>query len=279
MKKRNALTLVEVLLIISILIFMLAIVIPAFQYQKPKEYCRSNLKQLTIAHIMYSDDNDGQFVNGAAGMSRPNEPTWIGRDWDPNYMQGEQLSEKKQIEAIKAGALYPYCKNEKIFKCERGQKGYKRTYSIVDSLNGVPQPGNPMGRGQMKVMDKVIGKNRGQLRRAHDRAVFICVGWSAPGSYGVYYDKEKWWDPPPLRHWKGTTVAFLDANVQYLKWRGEETIKLSESAGPTKLHQHVEPKTVEGKADLQMVQESVWGELGYTPSVKVNKNVPYYFSD
>ena len=265
MNKRNALTLVELLVVIGVLFFLLAIVMPAFQYQKPKVRCRSNLKQLSLAWVMYSDENDGKFVNGAAGMSRPNEPAWVGRDWDPNYMQDKQLSEKKQIEAIKTGALYPYCKNEKVFKCPQSQKEFKRTYSIVDSLNGVPQPGNPMGRGPVEVMDKLIVKNRGKLQYAHMRAVFICVGWTAPGSYGVYYDKEKWWDPPPMQHLKGTTVSFADAHVVYWKWKGKETIELFNNAGPTPLSQHVSPTTREGKGDLQMVQKAVWGKLGYEP--------------
>lgn len=233
-----------------------------------RSICLSNLKSLALAWLMYADDNDGMIVNGAAGISRPNEPAWVGRDWDPNYMLGKKLSENKQTEVIKAGVLWPYCKNEKIYQCPQGQKGYNRTYSIVDSLNGVPQPDNPMGRGPKEVMKKLIIKHRSLLRRPYKRIVFIDEGWSAPGSYPVYYDKEKWWDLPPVRHEEGTTVCFADAHAhaEYWQWKGEETIKLGKSAGLTQLSQHVAPKTVEGKEDLQNVQKAVWWELGYTPS-------------
>lgn len=231
---------------------------------KRRSVCLRNLKMLTLAWVLYYDDNDGRIINGAAGISRPNEPAWVGRDWDPNYMHGKRLSEKKQQAAIKAGLFWPYCKNEKIYQCPQGQKGYNRTYSVVDSLNGVPQPDNPMGRGPKEVMKKLIIKHRSLLRRPYKRIVFIDEGWAAPGSYPVYYDKEKWWDPPPVRHEEGTTVCFADAHTEYWKWKGEETIKLGKIVDPTQRRQHVEPKTVDGKKDLQKVQKAVWGKLGYT---------------
>jgi len=233
---------------------------------KRRSVCLRNLKMLVLAWVMYADDNDGMIVNGAAGISRPNEPPWVGRDWDPNYMQGKRLSEEKQIAAIKAGLFWPYCKNEKIYQCPQGQKGNNRTYSVVDSLNGVPQPDNPMGRGPKEVMKKLIIKRRSLLRRPHKRIIFIDVGWSSPGSYAVYYDKEKWWDPPPVRHEEGTTMSFADGHSEYWKWEGKKTVKLGESAGPTQLSRHVSPTTQKGKEDLQKVQKAVWGKLGYIVS-------------
>ncbi|MHC4113583.1 MAG: hypothetical protein ACYSUY_21120, partial [Planctomycetota bacterium] len=112
-----------------------------------RSVCLVNLKSLAVAWIIYHADNDGKIVNGAAGISRPNEPAWVGRDWDPNYMLGKKLSKNKQKKAIKTGALWPYLRNLESYQCPQGQKGYNRTYSIVDSMNGVPQPDNPKDRG------------------------------------------------------------------------------------------------------------------------------------
>ena len=274
MDERTGLIRIEVVVVLGCVVFML-ITLGALGNGASEEarrlemrsVCLSNLKSLALAWLMYADDNQGMIVNGAAGISRPNEPAWVGKDWDPNYMEGKQLSENKQTEAIKAGLFWPYCKNEKIYRCPQGQKGHNRTYSIVDSLNGVPQPDNPMGRGPKEVMKKLIIKHRSLLRRPYKRIVFIDDGWAAPGSYPVYYDKEKWWDPPPLRHEEGTTVCFADSHAEYWKWKSEETIELGKNAGPTQISQHAEPKTVEGKEDLQKIQMAVWWELGYTPSV------------
>jgi hypothetical protein len=269
MKKRNALTLVEVLVIIGVLVILLSIM--TIVLQRPRgphltSYCLFNLKNLTLAWMMYADDNDGKIVNGAAGVERLNEPAWTGKDWTDDYRQGGILDPNDHIAAIKAGALWPYVKSIGAYRCSV-MRERKRTYSIVDSMNGVPQPGNPMGRGPTEIIDKLIAKDRRQVRSPHTRAAFLCVGWVAPGSYGVYYDKEKWWDLPSVRHdnnW--TIVCYADSHGQFWKWKGKETIELFKAADPTQLSEHFSPATHKGKEDLQMVQKAVWGELGYTPS-------------
>lgn len=269
MNRTNALTLVEVLVVIGVLVLLLAIVMPVLERPRGElshgYLCLCNLRDLTIAWTIYADDNDGRIVNGAAGNERLNEPAWTGKDWADDYREGGALDPNEQEEAIKSGALWSHVKSVGAYRCPTTMPENIRTYSIVDSLNGVPQPGNPMGRGPTEVMDKLIEKSRRQIRRPHERIVFIDEGWAAPGSYGVYYDKEKWWDPPPVRHRKGTTVSFADAHAGHWKWKGEETVTLGKSAGPTQLRQHIEPKTVEGKEDLQKMQEAVWGKLGYEP--------------
>jgi type II secretory pathway pseudopilin PulG len=270
MKKRNALTLVEVLLIIGILIFLLVILIPAFERQpRPARtiVCLHNLKQLSLAWVIYADDNDGKIINGAAGNERLSEPSWTGKDWADDYREGGALAPKEQEEAIRSGTLWPYIKNVKYYCCPTSISEKMRTYSIVDSLNGVPQPGDPKGRGPAEAIDKLIVKDLRQIRDPNMKAAFTCVGWTAPGNYGVYYDKEKWWDLPYVQHGiNRTTVSFMDGHVDRWKWKGEETVKLGKSMGPKQLSQHVEPQTVEGKEDLQKVQMAVWGKLGYNPS-------------
>ncbi len=273
MKTKTGFAKKDVLVVLGCIIFMLATlgaigngVSEEARRLERRSVCLGNLKSLALAWLMYTDDNQRMIVNGAAGISRPNEPAWVGRDWDPNYMLGKKLSENKQTDAIKAGLFWPYCKNEQIYQCPQGQKGHNRTYSIVDSMNGVPQPDNPRGRGPKEVMKRLIIKNRSLIRRPHTRIVFIDEGWSAPGSYPVYYDKEKWLDLPPVRHEEGTTVSFADSHAEHWKWKGEETVKLGRSADLTQFRRHVEPKTVEGKEDLQKVQKAVWGKLGYNPS-------------
>jgi hypothetical protein len=278
MDKRRGLTRTEVV-VISAVAFVICIVLLMFstlsnEYphpHTPTDYCLSNLKQLSLAWIMYADDNDGKFVNGMAGIDRQKdsvviEKAWTGKDWADDYRQGGTLDPKKQEEAIKAGALWPYVKNIKAYRCPKSMPENMRTYSIVDSMNGIPQPDNPMGRGPKEVMKKLIIKHRSLLRRPYERIVFIDEGWAAPGSYAVYYDKEKWWDLPSVRHSYMTAVSFADAHSEYWKWKGEETIKLGRSSELTQFRQHVVPKTVEGKEDLQKMQKAVWGELGYTPS-------------
>ena len=238
----------------------IGLLIPALngaREQGKRAVCLNNLRQLTLAWIVYADENDDKLVNGAAGSSRVGELHWVGKDWHDDYKSGEQLPEDQQISEIKKGALWPYCKNVKLYHCPAGFQGDIRTYSIVDSMNGVPRPRTKE--------DHVWVKRRMQIPSRDKRMVFLDVGRAAPDSFAVYYDKEQWWDPPPIRHGKGTNVSFADGHSEYWKWKGKETIKLGKTADRTRPLSNIIPQSPESKEDLHRLQKAVWGKLGYTP--------------
>ena len=106
----TGLMLMEVLVVIGVLAFLLAIVITALQRHRgpPRGYrvvCLNNLRQLALAWIIYADDNDDKIVNGMAGSDRASELPWVGKDWHDDYKSGAQLPEDQQISEIKKGAL------------------------------------------------------------------------------------------------------------------------------------------------------------------------------
>lgn len=273
MEKKNALTLVEVLVIIVVIVCTVLFSIHMSNLNHSRKrglgrraVCLSNLKDLALAWVMYADDNDGDLVNGMAGIDRVDNstspPTILERAWIgpiPLNNGNPTIDIRTQEKRIQEGALWEYVRNPKVFRCPAGKVNHLVTYQIVDSMNGFQQPDT--------VAERVWASKRGELSRPGNKIVFIDIGEVRSSSYHVSYREAKWLDMPPLRHHQGVTVGFADAHAEYWKWKGKETIKLGESAGPTQISQHVEPKTVEGKEDLQKMQRAVWGELGYTPSV------------
>jgi len=228
--------------------------------------CMSHLKQLWLAWGVYADDHEGKLVNAMAGKDREqdgvvSEKAWVGKDWGEGYRNGAKLAEQKQVEAIEAiaaGALFPYLQAESIYRCPKGEEGQMRTYSIVDSMNGVD-------RDRTKE-DGVWINDRGNVRKPNLRLVFVDVGWAMPESFAVHYDKEQWWALPPVRHIRGTTLSFADGHAEYWRWKAGETVKLGESTGGGSSDENTVPQTAEGKEDLHRFQKGVWGKLGYTPS-------------
>jgi len=69
--KNKAFTLVEMLVVISIITMLMAILMPALGKARAGTwalFCKSNLHQILIANISYAADNDGFFVPAASDM-------------------------------------------------------------------------------------------------------------------------------------------------------------------------------------------------------------------
>ena len=228
--------------------------------------CLNNLRQLTLAWTQFAEDNDGFIVNGAPyGIPCQADPgfgdhmgeiPWTGTDWATGWGYGEQLPEACQKSAIRAGALWPYCQELKLYRCPTGYPGEMRNYAIVDGMNGRKRFGTYAGVHWVKLMS--------QIHKPQDRAVFIDEGWVSPDSYGVYFLQERWWDSPPVRHNDGATLSFADGHTEYWKWKGADSIAHGRASDQGYLG-HFSPLTPEGFEDLQRLQIAVWGELGYTP--------------
>jgi prepilin-type N-terminal cleavage/methylation domain-containing protein/prepilin-type processing-associated H-X9-DG protein len=284
MHKRKGFTLIELLVVIAIIAILMAMLMPVLnrvKEQGKRAVCLFNLKQLTLAWFLYADDFDDKLVNGEVDNESPpgeiristrsfhkNELYWVGRDWHDNYMSGGQLDQPTQIKAIRLGALFSYDKTEKLYRCPTGIRGESRTYSIVDSMNGLARTGT-ITPGNVGV---IVGRTVLWVKKKSEivvpspayRIVFLDEGRITPDSYAVHYNDPptQWWDPPFVRHGDGTNVSYADGRSEYWKYKGVETIKNGKLANP--LHQFV-PTTPEGKEDLYKMQRAVWGRLSTDP--------------
>jgi prepilin-type N-terminal cleavage/methylation domain-containing protein/prepilin-type processing-associated H-X9-DG protein len=81
-KKRRGFTLVELLVAVSVIAVLMAILMPVLAAacsQARSAVCRSNIRQLVLANIGYSTENDGFFVPAARDMwSGPGYHRWHG---------------------------------------------------------------------------------------------------------------------------------------------------------------------------------------------------------
>ncbi len=242
MRKLNGFTLIELLVVIAIIALLMAILIPTLHIareQGKRTVCLSNVKQLTLAWILYADNNDDKIVDGWTGR----EDTWAGP-------VNESKDQESQIEALKIGLLFPYSKKVELYRCPAGYRGEMLTYATSSAMNGGHESTGP------------VVKNRMQIRRPPERFVFIDGGFRTIDSWVLFYEEPRWWDIPPIQHGKGTTLSFADGHSEYWKWKDPRTVKLAEEVGPLNWR----AETHVGNKDLHRCQRALWGKLGYTPA-------------
>jgi prepilin-type N-terminal cleavage/methylation domain-containing protein/prepilin-type processing-associated H-X9-DG protein len=103
-RAKNGFTLIELLVVIAIIAILAAILFPVFARAREnarRSSCASNLKQIGLGMLQYTQDYDEKLV--AYGYSFLNTPYLASNPATPNY---------KWMDAI-----YPYVKSEQIFNC------------------------------------------------------------------------------------------------------------------------------------------------------------------
>ena len=136
--KRKGFTLIELLVVIAIIAILAAILFPVFARAREnarRASCQSNLKQIGLAFLQYTQDYDEKYPYSGAGCG------------DPSYNLGQGW----------AGTIYPYAKSSQVFTCPSDaviaapasplvRLSYYYNLNVASGLrfNGATTPGIPL---------------------------------------------------------------------------------------------------------------------------------------
>jgi len=218
---RRGFTLIELLVVIAIIAILAAILFPVFAKAREKarqSSCLSNVKQLTLAMLQYTQDYDERFP-----MCRyPN-----GRDNVPSPLTGTNVT------FTWCENIYPYVRNRQVYICPSDARArptsfgtvgtnygqiwsYGRNYGYFNGYKAVvnaewPLASFPEPAQTIMLMD-TDNCNRSGPRQ---------VNWPGDGSISV--DQAIYAATPgfiSLRHNDGLNVSFYDGHCKWMKFGG-----------------------------------------------------------
>ncbi len=138
-------SLVELMVVVVVIAIMAALLLPALA--KTKEHarsagCRSNMKQLTLALLMYAEDNEETLPwPGAVGRAVAN-PAFYGADWcvtPPEMPTLEFSAESADLPGFghnaECGSIFPYVTSQP-------RRDYDANFKLTTSVYRCPSSGN-----------------------------------------------------------------------------------------------------------------------------------------
>lgn len=114
--RRGGFTLVELLVVIGIIALLIAILMPALSTAREharRIKCVSNIRQLSMAWLMYANENKGRFCPPSGGPQVPGSPRTFG--WLVNVPPN--ASGNNRHVDVTTGMLWRYLRSRDVYLC------------------------------------------------------------------------------------------------------------------------------------------------------------------
>lgn len=203
--KRQAFTLVEMLVVVAVILLLVALLLPALQRADAvasRIKCLSNLKQITHAWVLYAGDYTGRMVGG-----------WT--DTPGAWVVGTANS----VDTVINGLLYPYIQTPKVYQCPSDLTGHAWSYSVNIYMGGArPAEGATYYNAQLLRLSHCARPSKTWIfieendTRGRNINAFV-----PPNTGGGWVDLVGGFHPP------GDNLAFADGHAEAWRWEDLRT--------------------------------------------------------
>ena len=217
-KKDRGFTLIELLVVIAIIAILAAILFPVFARAREsarRANCMSNLKQIGLGIMMYTQDYDERYPPRLVGTwGTPASYIKQTNPAMPGYLFSTSDGGHGGHWVTWMDVIYPYTKSTQIFVCPSVNNGITSGgpaypsygYSVYMAYNA---PGPPT---------HISGITLSAVNAPAQS--MMCMDYNTPYSiYAEWQDGQNWLrtsDPRVVRHLGGANVLFCDGHVKWL---------------------------------------------------------------
>jgi prepilin-type N-terminal cleavage/methylation domain-containing protein/prepilin-type processing-associated H-X9-DG protein len=257
MKTRKGFTLVELLVVISIIAVLLAILMPTLgsaREQGRAIVCGTHMKGLAVSWMVYAMNNNdklcGAFTyNNNSSIQWGHKWDWVWSPWVKETNMAVAINAIKctleqRKEGIKRGAFYKYNEKVEIYQCPGDKTGHLCSFSVPDCLSGMEFEWRG-ANAKWKVLTKLS-----QVRSPSSKYVFLEESdsrlYNVDSWEGPDVENMKWRDSVIWWHRGSSNLAFADGHSIKRKWSRETKDETTAHKGGG-----WEPRTSEGIEDLK----------------------------